>query len=125
MMDRDDAWHDRVVAFLDTSQSELVVPVTVLPEVCYLISTHLGPEAEIQFLQSIHRQELTVEFLKKEDLRRAVEIMAKYADHALGLVDASVVAVAERLKIRDILTTDRRDFSLVRPRHCTRFDLKP
>lgn len=125
MMDRDDGWHDRVVTFLITTQLKLIVPVTVLPEVCYLISAHLGSEAEIKFLQSIRRQELTVEFLKKEDLPRAADIMAKYADNALSFVDASIVAVAERLKIRSVLTTDRRHFSIVRPRHCTHFEIKP
>jgi hypothetical protein len=44
--------------------------------------------------------------------------MAKYSDAALGFVDASIVAVAERLKIKELLTTDRRHFSLIRPRHC-------
>jgi hypothetical protein len=38
---------------------------------------------------------------------------------------ATVVATAERLKITRILTTDRRDFSLVRPRHCSAFELLP
>lgn len=32
---------------------------------------------------------------------------------------------AERLRIREILTTDRHHFSLVRPRHCAAFTLKP
>jgi predicted nucleic acid-binding protein len=40
-------------------------------------------------------------------------------------VDATVVAIAERLKIQRILTTDCRDFSLVRPRHCKEFELLP
>jgi hypothetical protein len=31
--DRDDAWHDRVRAYLETSVESLLVPVTVLPEV--------------------------------------------------------------------------------------------
>jgi predicted nucleic acid-binding protein len=49
--------------------------------------------------------------------------MATY--DALGLVDASVVAVAERLKLHAIATTDRRDFSVVRPAHVERFTLVP
>jgi predicted nucleic acid-binding protein len=44
---------------------------------------------------------------------------------ALGLVDASIVAVAERLKVHAIATTDRRDFSLIRPSHVERFTLVP
>jgi predicted nucleic acid-binding protein len=125
MADQDDGWHDRVRAFLDTADVQLVVPVTVLPEACYLIGTHLGASAEAQFVRSVQLGEVKVEFLKKEDLSRTVEVMEKYLDANLGFVDASLVAVAERLKVREILTTDRRHFSLIRPRHCASFTLKP
>jgi len=43
----------------------------------------------------------------------------------LGFVDASVVAIAERLKLRTLLTTDRRDFHRVKPRHIRAFELLP
>lgn len=125
MADRDDGWHDRVSAFLNATPRELVAPITVLPEVCYLISAHLGPSVEVQFARSVQRGEVKVEFLKKEDLVRTVEVMDRYADAGLGFVDASIVAVAERLRVRELMTTDRRHFSLVRPRHCAHFDLKP
>jgi predicted nucleic acid-binding protein len=35
------------------------------------------------------------------------------------------MAMAERMKIKTILTIDRRDFSLYRPRHCEAFTLVP
>ena len=68
---------------------------------------------------------MKVEFLKRDDLTRTADVMSKYADAGLGFVDASVVALAERLQIRELLTTDRRHFSLVRPRHCPHFELRP
>jgi uncharacterized protein len=43
----------------------------------------------------------------------------------IGVVDASVVAIAERLKLDTIATTDRRDFATVRPSHCATFHLVP
>jgi len=48
-----------------------------------------------------------------------------YADAAIGFVDASVVAIAERLGIRQVWTLDRRDFSLIRPKHVGAFDIVP
>jgi predicted nucleic acid-binding protein len=125
MADEDDEWHDRVRTFLETGRQDLVVPVTVLPEVCYLIGTHLGADAEIRFMRSVQRGELRIEPLSRADLTRTVAVMEHYQDARLGFVDASLVAVAERLRIREILTTDRRHFSLVRPRHCAGFMLKP
>lgn len=42
--------------------------------------------------------------------------MATYRDLPLGTVDASVVAAAERMKINEVATLDRRQFNVVRPR---------
>ncbi|MBI2893598.1 MAG: type II toxin-antitoxin system VapC family toxin [Deltaproteobacteria bacterium] len=49
----------------------------------------------------------------RADLDRAMEIDRKFADLELGLVDASVAALAERLEIYRVLTTDS-DFAAVR-----------
>ena len=125
MADRDDDWHLRVVRFLERSRDELLVPVSVLPEAAYLLAAHLGSEAERRLVQSIVGGELAVEELTLHDLKRALELLRRYEDARIGFVDATVVAIAERLKISRILTTDRRDFSLVRPRHCKEFELLP
>jgi hypothetical protein len=125
MADQDDGWHDRVRTFLDTARIQLIVPVTVLPEAAYLISTHLGASAELSFMHAVERGEVRMEALKKDDLDRTIEVMEHYLDAHLGFVDASLVAIAERLKIRELLTTDRKHVSLVRPRHCTAFTLLP
>jgi predicted nucleic acid-binding protein len=125
MADRDDDWHHRVVRFLQLSRDELLVPVTVLPEATYLLAAHLGAKAEPRLIQSIIGGEFEVEELTISDLRRSLELMRRYEDAQIGFVDATVVAIAERLKLRRILTTDRRDFSLVRPRHCNEFELLP
>src|SRR5438477_532166 len=43
----------------------------------------------------------------------------------IRLVDASIVAIAERLRVTRLLTADRRHFSLIRPRHCPALELVP
>jgi predicted nucleic acid-binding protein len=125
MADRDDDWHGRVVAFLKRSRDELIVPVAVLPEAAYLLATHLGPDAERKLIRSLIAGEMTVADLTLQDLRRAHELLTRYEATKLGLVDATVVATAERLKITRVLTTDRRDFSLIRPHHCKALELLP
>jgi hypothetical protein len=52
-----------------------------------------------------------------------MEIDRRYADLGLGLVDASVVALAERLGIRRLATRDLRHFAAVRLRDGSAFDL--
>jgi hypothetical protein len=48
---------------------------------------------------------------EQEDLRRAIDIIDKYADLPADFADATLVAVAERLEIRDIVTFDS-DFDI-------------
>ena len=47
------------------------------------------------------------------------------ADLHLGTVDASVIALAERLGVTTIATLDWRHFTVVRPRHVEAFRLLP
>jgi uncharacterized protein len=66
-----------------------------------------------------------VQDLVAEDYVRVAELMDRYSDLDLGFVDASVIAVAERLGEKKIATLDRRHFSVVRPRHVDSFELIP
>jgi predicted nucleic acid-binding protein len=123
LADRRDAWNRRAAEFFESERRLLLAPVTVLPEVSYLLRTRLGPAAERAFAESLATGELAVENLAPADLARCAELLAEHA--FLGFVDASVVAVAERLKLDSLVTTDRRDFSRLRPRHIERFRLLP
>jgi len=120
---RKDAWHARVRSYLEAHAGPLLAPVTILPEVAYLLRHRIGPHAERAFTASLADGELAIEHLTRHDWKRTQQLMGTY--DALGLVDASIVAIAERLKVHAIATTDRRDFSLVRPAHVERFTLVP
>lgn len=74
-----------------------------------------------------HREcvELVVEPIPDSDWDRIAELMQQYLDLPLGLVDASVVATAERHGVETIATLDRRHFGTVRPRHVAGFTLVP
>lgn len=104
---------------------ELLVPTTVMTEAAWMIETRLGPASEAVFLRAIHQGELTRVELIDADLDRIVELIDHYADLGLGIVDASVVAIAERLGVTTIATLDHRDFAVVRPAHCDAFELIP
>ena len=54
-------------------------------------------------------------FAESNDVARMHELMAKYRDLPMDLADAALVAVAERERLRRVLTLDRRGFSVYRP----------
>ncbi len=103
----------------------MLLPVTILPEITYLVQRRKGIEAETGFVRAVAAGEFTVEPLEPGDFDRSAELMQDYRDLPLGFVDATVVAVAERLDAGSVLTTDRRQFAIVRPRHLERLRLAP
>ena len=125
LADRKDKWHAPAAAFIAGFTGKLLVPSTVIPETCYLLNTYLGQAAELAFIRALIDRELIVEQVTTTDLARAAEVMKIYADANIGTVDASLVAVAERLKLIKILTADRRHFAMIKPKHCKGFELLP
>jgi uncharacterized protein len=123
LADRRDAWHARVREYLEAHAHTLLAPVTILPEVAYLLRDRIGPHAELAFARSIAKGELALEPLQRADISRVATLMEAYGE--LGFVDTTVVAIAERLKVDSIATTDRRHFASVRPSHRDRFILVP
>jgi predicted nucleic acid-binding protein len=56
---------------------------------------------------------------------RITELTAQYVDLPLGIVGASVVALAERRGLEVIATLDQRHFRAVGPKHIDAFTLVP
>lgn len=125
LADKKDAWHERAAGFIENFKGRLILPSTTLPEICYLLNSCLGSKAELIFINALINRELMVEHITHGDFIRCAELLRTHDDLNIGMVDASVVAIAERLKISHILTTDRRHFSVIKPKHCKAFVLLP
>lgn len=87
----------------------MFIPSPVLVEVDHLLRTRIGPHAARAFLSAVAAGDHSPVFLTPKLLARAVEIDAQFADLSLGLVDASVMAYAERHEL-PILSFDFRSF---------------
>ncbi|HEX9546414.1 MAG TPA: PIN domain-containing protein, partial [Acidimicrobiales bacterium] len=116
-VDADDRHHDECLDLLQTHPGPLLVPMLVITEVDYLVSTRLGSAAEIRFLGDLASGNLLAEPVTPADWLRIAELVDGYRELTLGAVDASVVAAAERLGVSEIATLDHRHFTVVRPRH--------
>ena len=97
----------------------------LLAELDYLLTTHLGTDAELDFLQGLADGAYVLIHPTAEDLVRCRELIQQYRDLPLGLADASVVATSERLAIPRLLTVDERHFRVVQPRGFSHFTLLP
>jgi uncharacterized protein len=122
---RRDKHHERSVELLSTAARPLLVPALVVTEVSYLLADRIGAHAELAFARSLAEAELVVEPVLDSDWERIAELTETYLDLPLGIVDASIVALAERRGLDVIATLDQRHFRAVRPRHVQAFTLVP
>jgi hypothetical protein len=123
--DRRSARHRDCSALLAERAGELAAPVPVIAETGWLLLDRAGPAAQAGFVAMVTTGRLKPLDLTADDWARVVQLLETYADLALDVVDASIVAVAERLGHTTIATLNRRDFTVVRPAHAEAFELVP
>ena len=115
----------RLFSEMHAASRELLVPATVVAEVGYLLAREAGPRVESLFLRSLADDDFVAVELTTADYARMAELVVTYGDLPLGTTDASVVAIAERLKLTEVATLDRRHFTVVRPGHVNALKLLP
>ena len=120
-----DKHHAASVALFDGFEGILVVPSLIVTEVCYLAQTQIGRQTEIRFLESIVAGELTIEHPVEQDWARITQLVRQYVGFPLGVADASVIAIAERLGVTQLASLDHRHMRAVKPNHCDGFELLP
>jgi hypothetical protein len=88
------------------------LPSLVLAEIDYFLRR--DPPAMRGLVDDMRRGAFTLVPSSVGTLARAMEIDRRFADLGLGLVDASIVAAAEDLGVKRVLTRDVRHFRAVR-----------
>jgi predicted nucleic acid-binding protein len=121
LLDRDNRSHEEVRPY----HAELLVPPTVLTELDHLATRRLGASIVRDFYRSVASGYVSYAPIEGPDLERTFVLMEQYADANIGLVDAAIVALAERYRIRRVLTLDRHHFSMFRPKGLDYLELLP
>lgn len=114
LLDRDDKHHEAVREAYERGGDRWVIPWAVLPEVDYLAGTRLGWKVAKAFAEDVRAGVFNVDASVMKDLPHALKILDRYPKLNLGLVDAVVMAQAERHKARGIVTLDARHFRAVK-----------
>jgi uncharacterized protein len=106
--------HGAAADALRRAHPPLVLSPFVLAELDYLLATRVSAVAEAAVLAEVAHGAYRLEVMTGDDIARAASIVERYADLRLGLADASIVVLAERYGVLDVLTLDERHFRTVR-----------
>jgi hypothetical protein len=113
-MNAGDDHHETVARWLDDADDDLATTPLIVAEVDHLIAARGGPAA----LRALRADLLAGAYLVEwwpAAVASSVNVAERYADSGLGLADASLVSLAERLATIEIATLDERHFRAVRP----------
>jgi uncharacterized protein len=114
VINRNDTHHAACVAIIEALNCPFYTTLPVITEAMYLVQARIGWHAQQALWRLILRGDLLLEHPSPGDLARMAELMEKFSDRPMDFADASLVALAERLRLSRIFTVDRVDFSIYR-----------
>lgn len=121
-LDAGDAVHDEVAERLSAFTGRLATTGAVVTEAMHFVSEAAdGPELLADFALASGTE--IYDLCQPLELKAAARLMKKYADTPMDFADATLVLLAEALGVREILTLDKRGFSVFRDRRNRAFDL--
>lgn len=125
LVDENDTNNSAVVSAMMHYRGKIILPTLAITEAAYLVKRNMGLMALALFAESLADVSYDLMTPLSVDFVRSAEILRKYNDVNIDLVDTLIVAIAERLNITRILTVDRRHFGMFKPKHCEAFELLP
>lgn len=124
-LDESQTWHSECLNVLTRFAPPFLLSPFVLAELDYLILRNIGRTAQSALLDEVVRGAYSLERFDATDVEHANAIMARYKDLDVGLADASIVVLAERHQVADVLSLDQRHFRSMRIGQRKRFRILP
>ena len=114
---RDDPDHPLVRTFLRDNTVALITTWPVITEAWHLLLARAGIKPALALMRWVNAGGLRVSAPHEDDSRALLELLERYADHPMDLADASLVLLAERSGVTEVLTIDRVEFDSYRTRN--------
>jgi predicted nucleic acid-binding protein len=114
LLDRRDRLHEQAASWYQRVEEDITTTPMVLAEVDHLAMTRAGVKAARAFREDVRAGVYAVDWWP-EAAELTAEIADRYRDAALGMTDASLVALAARAGTTRLASFDERHFRAVRP----------
>ena len=115
--------HAVCVDVLKSLRRPLVTTWMPVTEAMYLLDFSVAAQSAL--LEMIERGVLKVMSLGTDDLPFVRDLIKKYNDQPMDFADATLVHVANRERLHEIFTRDRRDFGIYRLNQNKSFTILP
>lgn len=106
--------HDTVTGWFDVLDDDLATTPLIVAEVDHLVGARGGRTAQRALYGDLAAGAYLVEWWPGA-IASMVKVAERYTGTALGVADASLVALAERVGTIELATLDERHFRAVRP----------
>ena len=123
LIDKSESRHLDCVRWLKNFRGRLYSTEAVLTEVMYLLN--FSTDAQLAALEFVVRFVVEIVPADIESIRKVKNLIAKYADLPMDYADATLVYLASETGIRNIVTFDRKDFSVYRLNKSKPFIIHP
>jgi predicted nucleic acid-binding protein len=121
----DQRHHPACARVIEVDAGPFVLSPFVLAELDYLIGRHAGSAAQSALLRDVASGAYDLAAFDRSDIARAESILRQYQDLEVGLADASIAVLSERLQCLDLLSLDQRHFRVLRGHRGRAFRLLP
>ena len=111
LFDSSDKYHQEAVDFIKTNKYPLATTLASITETLHLLD--FNRNAQIDFLEWVHRGAVEIHNIENSDFKRLRELTEKYRDLPMDFADSCLVYLAEKLNLNTIATIDR-DFTIYR-----------
>ena len=112
LYNRREPTHPSVAEGVAQEPGPFVVSPYVVAELGYLVASRLGSTAEQRVMAELASPAYVLATVDRDDLRACTELISRYA--GIGVTDASMLVLADRLGVGRVLTLDRRHFEAAR-----------
>jgi predicted nucleic acid-binding protein len=111
LFDKSDKYHQELLTFLQSYKGELITSWAVITEVSHMLDFNL--KVQIDFLKWIELGGIQLYDISQNELKNIRVMMEKYLDIPMDLADATLMYIASKENIKDIVSIDS-DFDIYR-----------
>jgi predicted nucleic acid-binding protein len=105
--------HAEAAASLSSAAPPLLLSPFVLAELDYLLAARVWQPARMSLLGEVERGAFQLQPFSTSDVGAALAVIKRYGDLGVSLADASIVVLADRARVQDVLTLDERHFRVL------------